>query len=414
MYNKIIYHFPLIWVDLATFCTLLPLSLVFYSESLTNKLYFRWEVPVLGLSLSEVDYRLEMFKDHTNVCGFVVWSVQVLFNYYIVYYHMTKPHHPKFYSTWMNKLAMIAHMIGETIALFGFYLGAVLNMKEVCITAAAAGAFLHLPSVLWNNRNTHGQRELSCPSYFMTAVLLLTAYINFVLYDANYQTVFSCAMTINIYAMVRFYYILNRPNFANIEASYDRTLFFAGFSNFSFAHGIFSSLYFLLGFYTWNIYFNIIKPFPKFMMRQERGYWDVIPDSMEKKRGIVFEEELRRQMELEGDKREAIAKTLWNIIVGDESMMDTKYISELYEAWGMPDAKSAANATFKNVDLDNSGFIDYEEFKQGFKILIDGIFVIGEHESVTTQRQNLENKERDLQTLKEEYKAKKAARKESS
>ena len=147
------------------------------------------------------------------------------------------------------------------------------------------------------------------------------------------------------------------------------------------------------------------------MMRQERGYMDVIPDSMEKKRGIVFEEELRRQMQLEGDKREAIAKTLWNIIVGDETMMDTKYIAELYESWGMPDAKSAANATFKNVDLDNSGFIDYDEFKKGFKILIDGIFIIGEHENFNSQRQHLEEIEVDLGNIKEEYKAKKAARK---
>ena len=129
------------------------------------------------------------------------------------------------------------------------------------------------------------------------------------------------------------------------------------------------------------------------MMRQERGYWDVIPDTIEKKRGVLFGEELQRQAELQGDKREAIAKTLWNIIVGDENLMDTECIAELYESWGMPDAKSAAKATFKNVDIDNSGFIDYDEFKEGFKILIDGIFVVGEYEDINTQRQRLEEKE---------------------
>ena len=220
------------WVDVATFLTVIPLCFVFYFESLTNKLHLRWEVPVLGLSLSPHDYRSEMFKDYTNICAFTVWSCQVLLNIYVVYYHITRPHHPKFYSTWMNKLAMLIHIIGGVIAVNGFYLGVVLNLKEVCIAAAAAGIFLHLPTVVWNNRNTHGQRELSAPSYFMTSVFLTISYVNFVLYDANYQTVFSCAMTTNIYAMVRFYYILNRKNIANVEASYDRMLFLLDFRTF--------------------------------------------------------------------------------------------------------------------------------------------------------------------------------------
>ena len=64
--------FPFLWVDLATLCTLLPLSCLFYYESLTNTLHFRWEVSIHGLSLSNQDYRSEMFKDNFHICCFIV------------------------------------------------------------------------------------------------------------------------------------------------------------------------------------------------------------------------------------------------------------------------------------------------------------------------------------------------------
>ena len=128
-------------------------------------------------------------------------------------------------------------------------------------------------------------------------------------------------------------------------------------------------------------------------MRVERGYWDVITTSMEKKRGTTFEKELSRQLESEEDKKEAITKALWFILAGNDNEMDTKEIEDLYETWGMPDAQSAAKATFKRVDKDGSNSIDYDEFKTGFKVLIDGIFLIGEYEDKYWERQHLEENE---------------------
>ena len=381
--------FPNFVVDLATFITLLPLIVVFYYESLTNTLNFRWEIPISGLSLEKENYRHEMFKDKTRILCFVVWTAQMLKNIPVVYFHMTKPHHPKFYSTNQNKLSITAHIVGGVTGIVGFYLGAILNLKEICIVGAAAGFFLHLPAVVWQNRQTHGQREMSQATYFMMSVILIKCYLDFVLYDANYQTVFSCGMALNIYAMVRFYFFMGNPGLANIEGSYDRYLFFAGFSNIALVQGIFGPMFFLFGFFMWNIYFNILRPIPKSLMRVERGYWDSIPDWMEKKRGTTFEEELKRQMDLGNERKEAIAKALWNIIVGEEKLMEINQITELYESWGMPDAEDAAVQTFKKYDLDKSGFIDYDEFKAGFHVLIEGIYVVGEYEDHARQRQRL-------------------------
>ena len=391
---SILTTFPFLLVDLLTILTLLPFSCIFRYESLINKLDLRWEVPITGLTLSERDYRSEMFKDSSHICCFIIWTAQMFVNYYVVYYHLMHPHHPKFYSTIKNRTSIICHMIGGSLGINGFYFGSILNTKELCIAGAAGGLFLHLPSVIWNNRQVHGQREMSTPAYLMCWVLLLQGYIDFILYDASYQTVFSCGMTLNVYAMVRAYYLMGRPSFGDLQQSYDRTLFFAGFSNFPMAQGMFSVLYFLFGFHLWNIYFKILKPCPKFMMRIERGYWDSIPDELEKKRGITFEDALAIQNEnYPGDKKEAISRALWTILAGEESMMTIESITILYKSWGMLDSEDAAKQTFRKVDLDNSGSVDYDEFKKGFQVMIQGIFLVGEFQAQDRENEKLVEKE---------------------
>ena len=130
------------------------------------------------------------------------------------------------------------------------------------------------------------------------------------------------------------------------------------------------------------------------MMRIERGYWDSIPDELEKKRGITFEDALAIQNEnYPGDKKEAISRALWTILAGEESMMTIESITNLYKSWGMLDSEDAAKQTFRKVDLDNSGSVDYDEFKKGFQVMIQGIFLVGEFQAQDRENEKLVEKE---------------------
>ena len=392
MARKITNIFPMIWVDVSLWLTMLAVGGVFYSEPLAVTTQFRWNVPIKLLSLSnEANYSDEMFKDTVHIAAFAFWTFQNIVTIHTVIYHLTTPAHPKFYSTFINTAAIITHMIGGTMGIAFFYIGAVLNRKDVCFLGFLGGLFLHLPTVVWQNRQTHGQRELSMASYSWMAFTLLQTYVDFIIYDAPYSSVFACGMALNVFAMVRFFGFVSTS--AGIEVSYDRTLAMAAFANLPFFAGPFSSFVFCCYLALWNVYFSWIKPCPKFMMRVEHGYSDTIPEKLEKEKGTTFEKELAIQKMTEPDHKEAIAKAIWKVLAGSDGLLDVREVVVLYTAWGMPDAESAAEETFHKYDADHSGHIEYDEFRKAFDVLVTGIFIKGESEEKMAARARLEAEE---------------------
>ena len=376
-------HFPLIKVNAALFFSLVPISFIFRFESLTNKVELRWNTNITLFTgwgsnktifdSDTVDYRAMIRKNVFNQATFGVWTFQVLVTLAVVVYHLCAPHHPKHYSTKKNTVSIIAHMIGGTSAILGFYIGALTNYKPVCMVAAVFGLLLHWPSTIWQVRQLHGQRELMIPCYIFLVWLLLQGYIEMFLYGGSYQSLFSCAMTMNTFAMVRLYDFLGSQG--GMEASLDRSTVLAGLCNIPFVLGVFGAFITPLAIFLWNIYFEIFKPMPRSVMRIARGYNDTVSEALEEKRGFKFAEELAREAKNTKCKKEAIARALFKVLAGDDKVMDVQEVIDLYESWGMPDAEAAAYSTFRKT-----GTIDYEEFKECFKEVIRGIYIKGEYE----------------------------------
>jgi len=382
-------------VNLLLFVTLLAISFIFRFESLTTNVMFRWNSNITLFSLTPVDYRGQLFTSGYRQFAFGLWSFQMLVTIFIVIYHLAVPHHPKFYITIKNKVAIIAHMIGGTVAILGFYIGVLSNKKEVCLVAVLSGLFLHWPSTLWQLRQLHGQRELMVPSYVCMAWLLLQCYVDFFLYDGSFQTVFSCAMCMNVFSMVRVFGLLS--NLGGLSPSVDRSTLLAGIGNGPFIIGPLGVFLFCAAIILWNVYFRALKPIPRCMLRIDRGYNDTVPDEFEAKRGVSFSKKLEEMSKKCEDRKEAVARALFKVLAGDDDVIDVSEVTDLYRAWGVADADSAAKATFKKVDKDGSGEIDLDEFKRGFENVIKGIFLKGEYETTqnTSQLLNIMDKRQE-------------------
>merc|ERR550534_213410 len=163
--------------------------------------------------MEPINYREEAFSTGNRVVRFGVWTFEVLATLGVVIYHITVPHHPKFYSTRKNKISIIAHMIGGTTGILGLWIGVLTNSKQMCLVAVLFGLFLHWPSIIWQMRQLHGYREIMIPSYCGITTVLFTCYIEFFLYDGSFKSVFSLAMCLNIFAMVRVsVFLFNKVN----------------------------------------------------------------------------------------------------------------------------------------------------------------------------------------------------------
>ena len=73
--------------------------------------------------------------------------------------------------------------------------------------------------------------------------------------------------------------------------------------------------------------------------------------------------------------------------------MSKQCIIDLYKSWGMQNAESAAQQTFRSADLDHRGSLDYQQFKKAFHVMIDGIFLVGEFQDVHRENEKLVRKE---------------------
>jgi len=389
-------HYPVLGVHIATFCTFLPISCIVYIEPITGQLYLRWDeaLPITGVTdiTASVDYRSELFKTTLTTICFGVWTFETIVSLMIVRYHLVTPHHPKFYVTRANRISIISHIVGGTSAISGFYIGAIFNWKLPCFFAAVSGITLHLSTTVWQTRHLHGQREISIPGYIAFVYLLGQAYIDLFLYDFNFNTVFSAAILLNVYGLVRFWYALSRK--VDVECTYDRTLLFAAFTNLVFVLGIFSAVALLCSIYIWNFWFNIFEPFPRYLLKIERGYNDSVPDVLEQKHGINFQDELDLQSKFwPDDKKKAITKALYGMISGEDSKLLLEDVITLFESWGMPDAISAAKTYFRKADTDNSNAIEYNEFEKAFQDLVDNIYIKGEYEALHIKRERSQVKE---------------------
>ena len=56
-------------------------------------------------------------------------------------------------------------MVGGTSGIVGLWLGIVLDNRGILMVATAMAMCLHLPSVYWQLRQVHGQREIILPAY---------------------------------------------------------------------------------------------------------------------------------------------------------------------------------------------------------------------------------------------------------
>lgn len=151
------------------------------------------------------------------------------------------------------------------------------------------------------------------------------------------------------------------------------TVIFAGITNIPIAFGIFGSIVCLLQVYLWNILINIFMPQLRKSMNETRSVNRVftkdyllkknnnnLAKNPEQKNINSFKEALEQFKKQKNDPIKNIANTAFNIIAGEDKIIQIEEIQELFESWGMTNPPDASYQVFGK----NAKDIDFKTFEK--------------------------------------------------
>lgn len=375
-----IYAWPTIWVDLLSN---VPFLLLWYYYTLDYDCIYK-ERAWHNLSLpwpETIDYMGPVWTSLFERALFVVWTLQVLATVAVVMFHLRTPHHPKFYVGTANKISIISHIIGGSIANFGSWIGFVTGRTSIIKIASLAGIFLHAPAAFWQSRNLHGRREIMQPLYYFLDFFLLLKYIEVWFDHGSFASVIAFGYAVNMFAMVRVLFRCMLWIGMDYDTSYDISLIMAVIGNLPVVLGPFGCIQLVASLFIWNVMLNVLLPGYRSLIQVNRTVGDVFPDTFRGKK-VNFKAQMKRSRKIlsGADSREVVAHATHAVIAGDDGLIDIHEITELFEGWGLPDAKKVAHSVFLTADENNDGHVDYEEFKRNLWFVWSRIYAIGEAE----------------------------------
>lgn len=159
-------------------------------------------------------------------------------------------------------------------------------------------------------------------------------YIDFFLYDGSIDTIYSAAMALLVFGMVRWWSIVTK--WVGMRNNIDHAVLFAGLTNCTFFGGIWYP-FFLFGFlYTWNFWFKVLKPVPVEDIRVVRKRKHYLTDSQYKE----FLQELKRyEVIYRDDMYEATGHALFSVLTGNNTTVSAATLLALFEHWGIMNAE---------------------------------------------------------------------------
>ena len=328
-----------------------------------------------------IDYMAQVQTSSFNMFLFLFWTMQVVATIFVVRFHTTNPHHPKFYASRLNRIAMVCHILGGSIADFGGWVGFVLGNTTLIKIASGAGLFLHAPSAFWQARNLHGRREVMQPTYYFCNSLLVLKYAEVWFQQGSFASVVAMGYTVNIFALVRVNFATMRRTGMALETIYDLSVLLAGVTNLPIILGLTGCIQFISSLFIWNYVFGRLLPDPekRRLLQTNRTCEDVFPDTFKGKR-VDFLGTFKKFSAMHDDDRHAVAHAAFHIIAGDNNTIELDELEELLESWGLPDAKIVAKQMFSDADVNGDGAIDFSEFEKKLWFIWERLYAVGEAE----------------------------------
>ncbi|MBM4264092.1 MAG: hypothetical protein FJ145_22055 [Deltaproteobacteria bacterium] len=140
----------------------------------------------------------------------LVALLSTFFNFFVVFYHYTRPAHPKFLMLPRRRLSLVLHLIGGSVELVAAIAAYATGSHVLGLIAALAALLLHTPTAIYQTPIVFGSKAVMTPSYiFVTA---LHAYCAFHLLQSPSSTywLMNTYLALNTYVWCRVFFVALR------------------------------------------------------------------------------------------------------------------------------------------------------------------------------------------------------------
>ena len=196
------------------------------------------------------------------------------------------------------------------------------------------------------------------------------------------ESVMAMGYAVNTFTLVRLYFKIELVIGMDYEMAYDRSLIFACMSNFPIAIGPLGCMQLVFAIFLWNALLNILQPGMRDLLQVNRSVADVFPDKFNGK-PVDFAGELKKFAKLYDKEWLVVAHAAFHVIAGSDDKIQVDEVVQLFEGWGLPDAKRVAHEVFSRSDENHDGVIDFDEFSRHLSFIWERISYVGEAEHDT-------------------------------
>ena len=268
----------------------------------------------------------EVVTTRNTSLGFLLAGVIAIFgNVFIIRFHATEPHHPKFVLMKNRITSIRIHALSGSLEVVLGVVAWVTQNTTLAIVVGCLAIFGHVPSSLYQAPGAFGSKGLTYPAYLGVIATHFYCAVRLVMEDGNIVWLERTWMALQAYAFMRIYgYFLYKVG-AFSQGGYTVRMLLAGATVLPFILGPESPLLMMLILLAWTVLMKtIVKP--------TAAQWSDLFD--EKERGSIIDSNLR---------------ALWT-----QKNMGSSLDSP---------SKENARAVFDYLDVDKSGSLKISEME---------------------------------------------------
>lgn len=171
--------------------------------------------------------------------------LSTLFNLFVVFYHYTRPAHPKFLMLPRRRFSLLLHLVAGSVELVVALLAYFTASPSLGLITALAALLVHTPAAIYQTPIVFGSKAVMTPGYIFVIALHAYCALNLALDPGSTFWLLNTYLALNTYVWCRVFFVVLRSLDLFRESLYTTSITLSAFITFPPIMGPIASVLFL-------------------------------------------------------------------------------------------------------------------------------------------------------------------------